>query len=762
MSVDDLILLERSTRELPPIEAGGDEATVARLTAEILRRQHYLRQPLNDDLSARFLDRYLETLDNPRLHFLQSDVEEFERYRDRLDDLTKRGDTRPAREIYARFLQRVEQRVAYVAGLLKNGKFEFTGDDRYLTDRRHAPRPKDLDEAHALWGRQLRFEILQEKISAKKTKPHAATSSKPPERSEDPAAAGVVEPAPPAAPQLLPNGLTEDLVQTVTRRYARLLRMLRDFDGADVFQIYLNALTRVYDPHSDYLGKASLENFAIGMNLSLFGIGAVLQSEDGYCKVKELRPGPAMRSKKIKPGDRIVAVAQGEGEPVEVVDMKLSKVVELIRGPKGSRVRLTLIPVDAADASQRAEVTLTRDEIRLEDEEAKAKLIELPAPEGKTTRIGIIDLPSFYASFDLGTRNGRGRPRSTVLDVARLLVKLKQEKVDGVILDLRRNGGGALEEAIQVTGLFIKDGPVVQVRDAGGNIDVDEDVDKEVVYDGPLIVLTSRFSASASEILAAALQDYGRALIVGDSSTHGKGTVQSLVQLKPLVGQFLPESTNDPGALKLTIRKFYRPSGSSTQLKGVTPDIVLPSVNNFAEVGEGSLDDPLAWDEIASARFEPVNRIQPFLAELGRRAQARVAADRDFAYVREDVEQYQKHKADQTVSLNEEVRRREKQENEARLEARKQERQSRPQPAETVYEIVLKNVNQPGLPAPSTGKDEAESSNKGDGALKAEGDDEEVPEEDAPPTDANLQETKRILLDLISLSQKESAVAATR
>src|SRR5206468_4142870 len=281
----------------------------------------------------------------------------------------------------------------------------------------------------------------------------------------------------------------------------------------------------------DYLGKSMLDNFAMSMNLSLFGIGALLQSEDGYCKIKELKPGHAMRSKKLKPGDRIVAVAQGEGERVDVVDMKLSKVVDMIRGPKGTEVRLTVIPADAPDPSTRAEVKLIRDEIKLEDEEAKAKIVEIPVQDSATTtRLGIIDLPSFYASFDVANGNGKATHKSTTEDVARLLKKLKAEKVAGIILDLRHNGGGSLEEAINLTGLFIKEGPVVQVKDSDGNLIKDEDNDPSVLYDGPLIVLTDRFSASASEILAGALQDYGRALIVGDSSTHGKGTVQSLIQ----------------------------------------------------------------------------------------------------------------------------------------------------------------------------------------------------------------------------------------
>src|SRR2546423_1386389 len=390
------------------------------------------------------------------------------------------------------------------------------------------------------------------------------------------------------------------------------------------------------------MGKAELENFSITMKLSLFGIGALLRSEDGYCKIQELKPGPAMASKKLKPNDRIIAVAQGEGEPVEVVDMKLSKVVELIRGPKDTEVRLTVVPADAPDPSVRKVVSLVRAEIKLEEGEAKAKIIEVPASEGKQLRLGIIDLPSFYSNFELEGRRPTADPKSTTTDVAKLLRKLVQEHIDGIVLDLRRNGGGSLEEAINLTGLFIKEGPVVQIRDQRNQIMVDKDPDPTIAYDGPLIVLTSRFSASASEILAGALQDYGRALIVGDSSTHGKGTVQSLLQLAPIMRQRGMALTSNPGAIKITIRKFYRVTGSSTQLKGVTPDLVLPSVNNYGEVGEDPLKNRLDWDTIPSATYEKLNRVEPYLAELKRRFEARSGADPDWGYVRADIERYKK------------------------------------------------------------------------------------------------------------------------
>ncbi len=780
--VDDLILLERKSRNLPPIEAVPEEAAIAKLTSRILMQMHYLhlQQPLDDQVSSQFLDRYLERLDSLHVHFLQSDLQDFEQYRTTLDDLTKAGDISPARVIFKRFSERVEQHMAYVAELLKTEKFDFTGNDRYNFDRHKAPYPKDLEEAKKIWRQHLRYEYLEEKLNLKgplALKGHksasgktAVQSTKPVVRLDDGREDDSKVIAPKSSSESDPQSNTvkshEDIIKALTRRYTRILRFWQEFDGGDVLQFYLTALMRVYDPHSDYYGKSTLENFAMSMNLSLFGIGALLESEDGYCKIKELKPGPALRSKKLKPGDRIVAVAQGDGEPVDVVDMKLSKVVDMIRGPKDTKVRLSVLPVDATDPSARVEVLLVRDKIKLEDEEAKAKIIELSAKDQTVTRLGIIDLPSFYAGFDLkdgsptqlASSNGTGGAKSTTEDVARLLKKLMAEKVAGVILDLRHNGGGSLEEAINLTGLFIKEGPVVQVQDAEGNLIKDEDNDPSVLYDGPLIVLTDRFSASASEILAGALQDYGRALIVGDSSTHGKGTVQSLIQLEPYVNRFVRESTNNPGAVKVTIRKFYRPSGSSTQLKGVIPDLVLPSLNNYAEVGEASLENALSWDTIESAKYEKLNRIQPILPEVRKRSDARVAADRDFRYLQEDILLYKKLMADKTASLNEEVRLKEKKENEQRVEARKKERQARHEAEDKVYEITLKQADLPGLPPPVARTNDLAKSETPADANKT-GDDEEDPEDKTPEVDVTLKETKRILLDLISLSQNETAVA---
>src|SRR5438477_4159114 len=524
----DLFLISGKLTNAVPLVEGPNDQSIAKVTASIFEGAHYLRKPLNDEMSSKFLDRYLDALDNLHIYFLQSDLKQFEGYRYELDDLTKQGDTTPARVIFARFRERLAQQYDYVVSLLKTEKFDFTGAERFVLNRKTLPRPQNLSEAKQLWRERVRYEYLQEKLNKEKS---------------------------------------EEIDNIIKRRYTRILRAINEYDNDDVLQYYLTSLARVYDPHSDYMGKAELENFSIGMKLSLFGIGALLRSEDGYCKIQELKPGPAMRSKKLKPNDRIIAVAQGDGEPVDVVDTKLSKVVELIRGPKDTEVRLTVIPADAPDPSVRKVVSLVREEIKLEDQEAKAKISELPGTDGKFMRLGLIDLPSFYSSFELANRKGNSEPKSTTTDVARLLRKLNQEHVAGVILDLRRNGGGSLEEAISLTGLFIKEGPVVQIKNQNGAISVEKDPDPGILYEGPLIVLTSRFSASASEILAGALQDYGRALIVGDSSTHGKGTVQSLLQLANYMRRTGAAATNDPGAVKITIRKFYRASGSSTQLR---------------------------------------------------------------------------------------------------------------------------------------------------------------------------------------------------
>ncbi|HEX4644923.1 MAG TPA: carboxy terminal-processing peptidase, partial [Verrucomicrobiae bacterium] len=548
-------------------------------------------------------------------------------------------------------------------------------------NRKNLPYPKDLDEARQLWRERVRYEYLQEKLN---------------QETPEEIAKLLASRHTPVEFGLTWTDFRTDVAKVIDRRYSRILRAFKEWDNEEVLQTYLTSLAHVYDPHSDYMDRATLENFSIQMSLALFGVGATLTSEDGYCKVSSLQSsGPAAKSKKIKPGDRIVAVAQGTNEPVDVVDMPLTKVVEQIRGPKGTEVRLTVIPADAPD-STRAVVSLVRDEIKLEDQQAKAKIIEMPNGAGGNLRLGVIDLPSFYATFPVAGSTNQPEIKSTSVDVERLLKKLKEENISGVILDLRRNGGGSLEEAINLTGLFIKEGPVVQVRDSHNDVVVDPDQDPKIVYDGPLIVLTSRFSASASEIVAGALQDYGRALLVGDKSTHGKGTVQGMNQLAPILAQtaggskFASANETDLGALKLTIRKFYRVSGSSTQLKGVTPDITLPSIDDYLEIGEDSLENALPWDTIESAPYEKLNRVQPYLAELEKRSNRRVTTAKDFDYIREDIELVKKAVADKTASLNEAEQLKDREKAETQKKTREQELKSRKAPGEKIYEITLK------------------------------------------------------------------------
>ncbi len=418
---------------------------------------------------------------------------------------------------------------------LRAAKFDFTAHDVYTYDREHASRPANLTEAHALWQQQLRADYLEEKLGDK--------------------------------PGDKPGKRAAEIAKTLAHRYAQQLRTMKGLKSDEVLGVYLDALAHVYDPHSDYMGHEETESFAIAMNLSLFGIGATLETSDGYCTIRGLVPGgPAARSGQLKPGDRIVAVAQAGKEPVYIKDMPLTRTVELIRGAKGSIVTLTIAPAGAADGAATRTVSIVRDQVKLADQEAKASIVDMPTATGGTLRLGVIDLPSFYAAMDGA---GAAPPRSATADVARLLHKLEREHVQGVMLDLRHNGGGSLAEAISLTGLFIRTGPVVQTRDRAGHVEVGADTDPAVAYDGPLVLLTSRFSASATEILAGALQDYGRAVVVGDTSTFGKGTVQNIMPLAPIMDRFRLAHAYDPGVLKVTISKFYRPSGASTQLRGV-------------------------------------------------------------------------------------------------------------------------------------------------------------------------------------------------
>jgi carboxyl-terminal processing protease len=693
-----------------------NERNLTRVTAELLEHSQFAHHPLDHDLAAKFLDFYLDALDGGHSIFLQSDVQEFGAYLPHLaEHTTTDGDTAPASAIFARFLERLGQRSDFVAQLLKTEKFDFTGHDSYSFDREHAERPHDLAAAQSLWREQLRAEYLQEKLAEKKA---------------------------------------EDIPGLLTRRYARTVQTMKKLSGDEVLDVYLNALAHVYDPHSDYFGHAERENFAIAMNLSLVGIGATLQSEDGYCKVGELVPGgPAARSGLLKPGDRIVAVAQEGKEPVDIVEMPLTDAVELIRGAKDTKVILTLVPA-GADAAARKTITLVRDKVKLDEQRAKARIIDLPVGTGGVQRIGVLDLPAFYSSMD----SHDGSRLSSTADVRRLIEKLNTENIRGLILDLRRNGGGALDEAINLAGLFVPHGPVVQTKESNGHVTVGKSHDPSVLYDGPLIVLTSRMSASASEIVAGALQDYGRAIIVGDSTTFGKGTVQSVVPLAPIMDQNGIAHSTDPGELKLTIAKFYRPSGASTQLRGVAADIQLPSLTEPAPIGEAKLKDPLPWDQIPSSEFTVEDRVAPFVAQLRARSQHRIEGDLEFRYLHEELVKSKDSYEKKSVSLNEAERRGELDAAKKRTAEEDKEILARHDAAPVTYEITLKNVDDKGLPAPLSATAKAAE----EGATVTPKKDDAAPDP-ALGRDADLTEAERILADYaVLMNQPAPAITAKR
>ncbi len=701
------------------LQPTADEEKTAYYVARLMEEFQYLQHPLDKQMSAKFFDGYIDSLDSRHELFLQSDLAEFAPFRTNLDTLTINrslsADLSPAFLIYHRFQERLEQRAAYVNELLAADKFKFNSDDKIETDRRHAPFPKDLTEAEQLWREGLRYEYLSEKLQKELLETN-----------------GVVKVNPEAA---------TNIVADLEKHYRWTLHMMTNQDSDTVLQVYLNALTHAYDPHSDYYSPPHAQDFSISMNLALFGIGAQLTEDNGYCTIHSLVPGgPASKSKMINEKDRIVAVGQGTNTPTDVVDMDLEKIVQQIRGPKGTEVQIVVS--QWPDFTKRVTVPLVRDEIKLEDSQTKGKIIDLPDGHGGTSRIGVLEVPSFYAPVP--GSGDRATPRYVSVDTAALLKKFMAEHVAGVIVDMRSNPGGSLEEAVKFTGLFIKGGPVVQARDSDGRTGTDSVPDPNQVYSGPLVVMINRFSASASEIAAAALQDYGRAVIVGDISTHGKGTVQQLDQLQ----SYLPGLTNDPGELKVTIRKFYRITGASTQLKGVTPDIILPDVYSYLkDAGESNLDNPLAWDTISPSQYDKMNLVAPYISDLRTHSDTRVQTNTDFTYIRQDIEQLQKLQSDRTTTLNERELIKERERDAARNNARNEEREKRKDPGIRIYDLTVDSAGQPGLPAPVDWLGQTNG-------VPATGTNSAAEAKKIPAVDPMLDESERILEDYISLMQK--------
>jgi len=685
-----------------------DSGQVALAVARWLEQAHYSRQKLDDAMSAKLLTTYLELLDYNRLYFTQQDVDEFQnKFGSSLDDATFRGDLSPAHEIFARFKQRVEERVAGNKKLAQK-KYDFTRKDSVQLNRQKAPWPKDAAEADRLWKDRVEAELLQEHLSEIHIR----------------------------SPE-----------QTVVKRYDQALRNVREMESDDVVNSFLSALAQTYDPHSEYMSPEEMKNFNISMKLSLVGVGAVLRSDDGFARVMEVVPGgPADLDGRLKENDRIAAVAQGDGEFEDVVDMKLDKVVERIRGKKGSLVRLQVIPGDAADPSKRHIVEITRDVVKLKDSEAKAEVLDVEGENGKSTRIGWITLPSFYSNM-----SGDGPAKSTTEDVAALLGRLKQEGIEGLVVDLRKDGGGSLEEAINLTGLFIPKGPVVQAKDPNGKIAVSSDTNPGIAYSGPMVVVMNRLSASASEIFAAALQDYGRAVIVGDERSFGKGTVQTVLDIGRVM-PFFSLGAADAGALKMTIQKFYRVRGGSTQLKGVESDVVLPSRTDNIEIGEGSLKNRLEYDEVAPVKISE-SPTPLFLEELRANSQARIGADPEFLYVSEDMKRLRERIEANTISLNEKERRKELADEKARKEQRKVARAEHgPLVKAQVWQLTLDDVRSKREKLEQVAYEREREKRYIDDPEEAAAEKKEGPQ--PPEPDPVRNETLRIAGDLISLTKQ--------
>src|SRR4051812_43644218 len=710
------------TFSVPPrlLEAKSDTEQICVSVGRLLEEGHYTHQPLNDEMSRKFLRTYLELLDFSHLFFTQQDVDALTaKYGAAVDDDVLLGNLKPAYEIYDLYQRRVDDRLAKIKEQLKQ-PVDFKSNATVELSRQKSPWPKDEAEADQLWRGRITSELLQEKMS------------------EHP-----IEPGP----------------QLVARRYERLARNVHEEDRDEQVKLFLDALAQSYDPHSEYLSKADLKNFSINMGLSLVGIGAMLRTEDGYAKIESLVPGgPAQVDGRLKVGDRITAVGQGQSDLVDCRDMRLDKVVEMIRGKKGTRVHLLVIPADAPDPSKRKNVEIVRDEIKLKDQEARADIIIKKDAEGNPVKLGWITLPSFYADMDK-------HQKSTTRDVLALLKRLKKENIAGLVVDLRRNGGGSLEEAISLTGLFLKSGPIVQTKGSNGNIVVSSDPDPGIAYAGPLVVLTSRQSASASEIFAAALQDYGRAVIVGDKNTFGKGTVQTILE----IGRFtslLGSRSQEDGALKLTIQKFYRVAGGSTQLHGVSSDIILPTLSDLPEFGEGALKNCLGYDEVPKARFTKWSEGRGlFIDELKRRSEARVQANPEFRYVMEDMDRLRKRLDENRISLNEDVRKTELNEDKLRKESRPKDRLARNDEQMQMIRLTLDTVDKPNLqPILFPGKLAATKKNKAPEAAE-DSDTETSPGNDdgtkEPSIDPERDETLNILKDLVDLNRAPTTASTT-
>jgi carboxyl-terminal processing protease len=676
------------------IEPEMEHRYASNIATRFLTNWHYKRTRLDDELSSEIFDSYLELLDPNKIYFLAGDVEMFERYRNGLDDALRHSDLLPAYEIFNVYVERVQQRVNYARNRAKQ-PFDFTVDEFYQYDREDENWAGSTAELDELWRKRVKNDYLRLVLTDK----------------ED-----------------------EAIVETLTERYDNLERRINELNTEDVFQFFMNAFAQSIEPHTAYLSARTSENFEISMKLSLEGIGALLGRENEYTLISRVVPGgPADQDGRLKAGDRITGVGQGnDGKMVDVIGWRVDDVVDLIRGPKDTVVRLEVLPEDASVSGPTSTIDIVRNEVKLEEQAAQHKIIEVPVEgsEDEVIKIGIIDLPVFYLDFK-GRAENKPDYRSSTRDVRRLIGELEEQGVTGIVVDLRNNGGGSLLEATTLTGLFIDKGPVVQVRNSSGRISLEEDVEPGMAWTGPLAVLVNRYSASASEIFAAAIQDYGRGVVIGEP-TFGKGTVQSLLDLD----DYAPSDKPGMGQLKITMAQFFRVNGGSTQTKGVEPDIRFPSFGDPQEYGERSMDNALPWSSIDPARYDTSGDLGQVVAVADSRYQGRIIGDREFGWLQSDIDVYNERSNETRISLLESVGREKMKED----EAKKAERKALQEAGKPLLEEgVVADINPEMGEYPDMAED-SEDSEEAD-------DDEEA--DDGP--DLLLRESARIVADMIEL-----------
>ena len=700
------VLAAVDTTDSLRLEPEMDQRYASNIATRFLTNYHYKRTRLDDNLSSEIFDHYLELLDPNRIYFLAADVEMFERYRTGMDDALRHSDLLSAYEIFNVYVDRVRQRADYARDRVKQ-PFDFTIDEFYQFDREGEPWARDTAELDELWRKRVKNDYLR---------------------------------------LLLTDKEEDAIVETLTERYDNLERRINELNNEDVFQFFMNAFAQSIEPHTAYLSPRNSENFEISMKLSLEGIGALLGRENEYTLISRIVPGgPADQDGRLQAGDRIVGVGQGnDGKLVDVIGWRIDDVVDQIRGPKDTVVRLEILPEETSVSGPTQVIEIVRNEVKLEEQAAKAEVIEVPAgqagsEEGETVKIGVIDLPVFYLDF-----NGRAQNlpdyRSSTRDVERLIGELRDQGVQGIVVDLRNNGGGSLLEATTLTGLFIDKGPVVQVRNSSGRISLEEDVDPGMAWDGPLAVLVNRYSASASEIFAAAIQDYGRGVVIGEP-TFGQGTVQSLLDLD----DYAPSDKPGMGQLKITMAQFFRVNGGSTQNKGVVPDIRFPSAGDPQEYGERSFENALPWTSIDAARYDPSGDLSRLVAVADSLYQKRVVDDQEFSWLMSDIDDYNEHASEIQVSLLESVGRQKMTEEEEKREKRKALRSSGAPLLDE--DNVLADTVDPHrgeYPDMQEGEEEAAEAEEGE-----EAEDDQEDEDEGP--DLLLREATRIVADMANL-----------